>query len=866
MHQFLWIKVLFFVTILVCLQTTISSQELITNTVITNTVNRNTTPLNGAWSYIIDPYEMGYYSFHQDAYDQTNPTSPSAFYNNYHAKNKQELVEYDFDKSSKMTIPNDWNSQNEKLLYYEGSVWFRRMFDYDLKVKKRQFVYFGAVNYKAEVYLNGKKLGTHEGGFTPFNFEISAIVKPKDNYLVVKVDNTRRKDAVPTVNTDWWNYGGITRDVLLIEEPETFVQDYTIQLKKGDKNTIAGFVKLNNPKSDDTVTISIPELKIEKQINTSTERTLPFEIATTNIKYWSPESPKLYEVLVKTGDQTIKDQIGFRTIDTVGPNILLNNKSIFLKGISIHEENASGGRGSSEADALRLLNWAKELGCNYVRLAHYPHNENMIRLADKMGLMVWEEIPVYWTVDFTRENVLNNAKNQLTEVITRDKNRASVIIWSMANETPLSDARNNFLINLVSHTKSLDSTRLLSAALLTRSEKGVGIIDDKIGEYLDIIAFNQYLGWYGGNLADAEKAVWKTPYNKPVVVSEFGGDAKQGLHGTRDERWTEEYQEYLYQQNLLMIEKMPNIRGLSPWILVDFRSPRRNLPEIQDGYNRKGLISNDGLKKKAFYTLRDFYNRIGKKYELVWADEFNYKGKPDPKKWGYETGYLRNHELQYYTGRKENVRVENGNLLIEARRENFKNKDFKSFTDKNWRFNKEFSGYTSASVTTQNLAEWTYGKLEVRAKLPRGIGSWPAIWMLAANIGEVGWPKCGEIDIMEHVGFDPNVIHGTAHTQTYNHMRGTQLGKKITVDDVYNTYHIYSIEWTPERIDFLVDGVVYNTVVNQHKTTDEWPFDQNFHLKINNAIGGDWGGQKSIDDTSFPQKMFVDWVRVYQLN
>ncbi|HRH42043.1 MAG TPA: glycoside hydrolase family 2 TIM barrel-domain containing protein [Pyrinomonadaceae bacterium] len=575
---------------------------------ITNVPNQKTISLNGNWNYIIDPYEMGYYTFHQEPYDQKNVGATAAFYNNYHAKNKQELVEYDFDKSPTMKIPNDWNSQDEKLLYYEGNVWFKRSFDYDLKDKKRLFVYFGAVNYKAEVYLNGKKLGIHEGGFTPFNFEISSIIKPKDNYLVVKVDNTRRKDAVPTVNTDWWNYGGITRDVLLIEEPETFIQDYTIQLKKGEKNTIAGFIKLSNPKSEEKVTVSIPELKIEKEIQANSA----FEIAATNIKYWSIGEPKLYEVFIKTSLQTIKDNIGFRTIETVGPDILLNGKPIFLKGISIHEENATGGRGSSEADAMRLLNWAKELGCNYVRLAHYPHNENMLRVADKMGLMVWEEIPVYWTVDFTKDYVLQNAKNQLSEVITRDKNRASVIIWSMANETPLSDARNQFLINLVNHTKTLDTTRLISAALLTRNEKGVGIVDDKIGESLDIVAFNQYLGWYGGNLADAEKMVWKTPYNKPVVVSEFGGDAKQGLHGAKDERWTEEYQEYLYQQNLKMIEKMPNIRGLSPWILVDFRSPRRNLPGIQDGYNRKGLISNDGLKKKAFYTLQDFYKRIGK--------------------------------------------------------------------------------------------------------------------------------------------------------------------------------------------------------------------------------------------------------------
>ncbi|MEP6904034.1 MAG: glycoside hydrolase family 2 TIM barrel-domain containing protein [Actinomycetota bacterium] len=842
------------------LQTVILSQKL-----IVNPFNRNSTSLNGAWNYIIDPYENGYYNFRQEAYDQQKNSSNAAFYNNYHAKNKQELVEYDFDKSPVMTIPNDWNSQKPELLYYEGTIWFKKSFDYYLKDKRRLFLYFGAVNYKAEIYLNGQKLGVHEGGFTPFNFEISAIVKTKDNYLVVKADNTRRKDGVPTVNTDWWNYGGITRDVLLIEENETFVEDYKVQFKKGVNNLIAGFVKINNPQKEEKITVSIPELKIEKEITSASIEKTYFEVKAANVEYWSPENPKLYDVLIKTDSETIKDKIGFRTIETVGPDILLNGKSIFLKGISIHEENATGGRGSTEADALRLLNWAKELGCNYVRLAHYPHNENMVRLADKMGLLVWEEIPVYWTVDFTNENVLQNAKNQLTEVITRDNNRASIIIWSIANETPQSEARNNFLINLVNHTKSLDSTRLVSAALLTRNINGVGTIDDKIGDSLDIVAFNEYLGWYGGNLADANTAKWATPYNKPVVVSEFGGDAKQGLHGTREERWTEEYQEYLYQQNLLMIEKMPNIRGLSPWILVDFRSPRRVLPEIQDGYNRKGLISDKGAKKKAFFTLKDFYNRIGKKYELVWADEFNYSGKPDPKKWGYETGFVRNNESQYYTDRKENARVENGNLVIEARQERFKNKEFTSITDKNWRFSQAFTEYTSASLTTKDKADWTYGKIEVRAKLPKGTGSWSAIWMLSANWKEVGWAKCGEIDIMENVGFEPNTIHGTIHTQSYNYTLGTQKSGKIEVEKPADTFHLYSIEWNPERIDFLVDGVIYNTFINEHKSTDEWAFDQNFHLKINTAIGGDWGRQNGIDEKSFPQKMFIDYVRVYQL-
>jgi beta-glucuronidase len=578
---------------------------------LTNTVNRIITSLNGSWNFIIDPYENGYYNFHSEVYDQKNPTSTSAFYNNYHAKDKLELVEYDFDKSPTIIVPGDWNTQKENLFYYEGTVWYKKSFDYLLKENKRLYVYFGAINYNADVYLNGTKLGTHEGGFTPFDFEVTSIVKRKDNYLVVKADNKRSLEAVPTVNTDWWNYGGITRDVLLIEEPGVLVQDYTIQLKKGDVNTIIGYVTMSNPVQGKKITISIPELKIEKEIQTTSGGKAVFEFSNDSgnwgtLKYWSPESPKLYEVLIKTDHQLLKDNIGFRTIETKGPDILLNGKSIYLRGISIHEE-YKGKRATRESDALALLSWAKELGCNYVRLAHYPHNEYMLRMADKMGLLVWEEIPVYWTIDFKNEATYSNAKNQLTEAITRDKNRACVIIWSMANETPLSEARNSFLIKLINHTKTLDSSRLISAAQLTRNENGIGIIDDKIGEYVDIIAFNEYMGWYGGDLATAPEVNWSSPYNKPVVVSEFGGGAKQGLHGSRDERWTEEYQEYLYQQNLLMIDKIPNIRGISPWILTDFRSPRRMLPGIQDGFNRKGLISDQGMKKKAFFILQDFY-------------------------------------------------------------------------------------------------------------------------------------------------------------------------------------------------------------------------------------------------------------------
>ncbi len=572
-----------------------------------NTNGRQLTSLNGKWNYIIDPYETGYYSFHLEVYDQKKDFQMGAFYNNYHSTNKQDLVEYDFDKSPAMSIPNDWNTQARELFYYEGTVWFKKSFDYDLPKSKRLFLNFGAINYKADVYFNGRKLGTHIGGFTAFGFEVTDYVVSKNNFIVVKVDNRRQKEGVPTTNTDWWNYGGITRNVDLVEVKDSFVEDYSIQISKEDKNKIVGFVKINHPVRGKYVTIQIPELDMNMPLQIEADGMAKFEMKSSSIKLWSPTEPKLYEVIFSYNDQSLTDKIGFRTITVNNGKILLNNEPIFLKGISMHEESARGGRAHSRQDAIRLLTWAKELGCNYVRLAHYPHNENMTRLADELGLLVWEEIPVYWTIDFKNETTRLNARNQLREMISRDKNRASVIIWSMANETPISDERNQFLSGLVNFAKQMDSSRLISAALLSSQKDGQNVIDDPLGEYIDVLACNQYLGWYGGNLEDAENLVWISKYKKPLIISEFGGDAKQGFHGDKKERWTEEFQEYLYIQNLKMINKMPNLAGMSPWILVDFRSPRRLLPEIQDGYNRKGLISFEGKKKKAFWIMKEYY-------------------------------------------------------------------------------------------------------------------------------------------------------------------------------------------------------------------------------------------------------------------
>jgi len=588
----------------------LKSQEKI----MTNAYQRESSSLNGYWKYIVDPYENGFYNYRYEPFENQSTPGKSAFFTNSKKSKKSDLIEYDFDKMDSLKVPGDWNTQKENLFYYEGTVWYKKSFDH-LKENKnnRVFVYFGASNYLTDVYFNGKKLGRHIGGFTPFQFEITHLLKEKDNFLVVKVDNKRLKEGVPTLNTDWWNYGGITREVKIIETAETYISDYQIQLSPSNHNSIVGEINLDgNFKGGVEVFINIPELGISKSFMTNERGNCIVEINTNNIEYWSTTNPHLYDVIIETKYDSIKDRIGFRTIETSGSDILLNGQSIFLRGISIHEESvANGGRANSIADAERLLTYAKELGCNYVRLAHYPHNEHMIRLADKMGILVWEEIPVYWTISWDNDSTYENAENQISEIIDRDKNRACVIIWSMANETPTSKSRNEFLNGLATFTKNKDSTRLISAALEQQDYKNdpfTRTISDSFASKVDVLSFNQYIGWYDGGIEKCEKIKWNITHNKPVIISEFGAGAKFGLRGERDERWTEEYQEYLYQETLKMIDNIEQLRGVSPWILVDFKSPRRVLPEIQDNYNRKGLISDKGEKKKAFYVLQKYYN------------------------------------------------------------------------------------------------------------------------------------------------------------------------------------------------------------------------------------------------------------------
>jgi beta-glucuronidase len=595
--------------------------------VLTGADRRPATSLNGEWGAIVDPYFSGLFSFH-------HVEKPNGWFLNQKAKPGDPFpTEYDFAKAPKLKVPSDWNTQRESLFYYEGPIWYERDFTYQPKEHTRVFLHVGAANYRSWFWVNGTKVCEHEGGFTSFNCDVTSVVHAGDNFVIAAVDNTRHEDGVPTLETDWWNYGGLTRSVSLIEVPKTFIDQYDVHLSSAPETNITshgndlgligslhlehieGWVHVAGGHTGDKVKVEIPELNADGSGVLAADGRAKVFLVASNLQRWSPESPKLYNVRISAGQDSITDLIGFRTIETRGTEILLNGKPIFLRGVSVHAEAPyRTGRANTDQDAETLLGWAKEMGCNFVRLAHYPHDETMLRAADRMGILVWSENPVYWALQFDNPKVLAKAEQQLDEEIGTSRNHAAIILWSMANETPNNETRTRFIETLAARARELDPTRLITAALLVHADGHAKIVDDALGEALDVIGVNEYIGWYEQYPETADVTNWRIDYQKPLIVSEFGGGAKAGLHGADNERWTEEYQANIYRHQFGMLNRIPQLRGMSPWVLMDFRSPNRPLTGIQDEFNRKGLISDQGQKKQAFFVLQKAYKEktVGK--------------------------------------------------------------------------------------------------------------------------------------------------------------------------------------------------------------------------------------------------------------
>ncbi|WP_321300054.1 glycoside hydrolase family 2 TIM barrel-domain containing protein [uncultured Sphaerochaeta sp.] len=516
-------------------------------------------------------------------------------------------IDSDFEGWPTINVPSCWNTECKDLYYYESTALYFKTFKYkEHNPGERVFLHFEGSSYRTYVFLNGKVIGMHDGASTPFSFEITDTLIPDENRLIIAVDASRSKDRVPMDNTDWFNYGGIYRDIMLVRTPATYIQNFFSQLQPHTTNEVFASVTMDK-KINGKAIYRITELGIEKEIPIKEGKgSIVFK---ADLQLWSPENPKLYTVEISTEDDALCENIGFRDIQVDGINILLNGNPIFLKGISVHEDHITLGKSTNEQVIRDTIADLKEMHGNFIRLAHYPHTRLFSKIADEIGVLLWEEIPVYWAINFVNEATYTDAENQLAELIMRDRNRASVVIWSVGNENPDTDARLSFMSSLAKKTRELDPTRLVSAACLVNTTKLK--LEDRLMEHLDIIGNNEYYGWYEPNFEDLLTILNNTDLTKPVIITEFGGGARAGNHGTKDTMWTEEFQEALYIKQFDTLDKAKYVRGMTPWIFYDFRAVRR-LNRYQEGFNRKGLIDSDRKTKKlAFYVTQKYYKTKG---------------------------------------------------------------------------------------------------------------------------------------------------------------------------------------------------------------------------------------------------------------
>lgn len=619
--------------------------------------NREYLSLNGQWKYIVDPMNNGL----------PETSFFGGFPENKTQKDGYELIEYNFDQADVINVPGAWNEQKDELFFYQGSIWLFKKFNFNIDPNKLNHLYIGASNFSTKIFLNGERVGQFNSGYTAFNFDISDYLIDGENVLLVQINANLSENSVPTKKTDWWPYGGLVGDVLIVNTPKIFIENAYVQISDLQKKRLNFRAKLNLNKNMN-IKLIIDELNLQRSFTTNKNGEIDEFIKFKNIDLWSPDNPKLYNITVKIEGDEIVDQIGFREIKTKGKQIFLNGSPIKFKGISMHAEPiGEKGIAFSKAHFESLVTTSKELNINFIRAAHYPYTRHMAKVCDELGIMLWEEIPVYWNINWTNKQTKEDALNMLSNLVTRDWNRASVVVWSLGNETPFSKDRMTFMNDLKDRLGELDVSRLKSAAILSGDAQTfsklisiiakVGLekkdltakeryifeeiiknvpvpvekllpfeinINDPLANELDLIAYNEYFGWYYTSFFSAQigiresllreimfelmpSFIIRSEFNKPIHISEFGAGAKHSFKKT-NQVWSEEYQAKVYLKQLEMLKSNPQVQGISPWILKDFRSMMRPLNNVQDFYNRKGIIDENGNKKQAFSVLSNFYD------------------------------------------------------------------------------------------------------------------------------------------------------------------------------------------------------------------------------------------------------------------
>ncbi|MGI9437462.1 MAG: glycoside hydrolase family 2 protein, partial [Geminicoccaceae bacterium] len=472
--------------------------------------NRARESLNGRWSFTLDRFDTG---LRQHWYKDCHlPTD-----------GRELPWDYDIHNGESTEVPSCWNFSKPEYFHYEGSAWYGRQFDVAPGPDERVMLRVGAAHYDTKVFLNGRFLGNHYGGSTPFFVEVGDHLEAA-NHLLLCVNNNRTLDRVPMRHCDWFNYGGVFREVELIRLPKVFIQDAFVHLvPDGTFRNIRIDVTLSNTQDGDAE-VAFPELGIKTDLPIRDGKGTLSLAASPDL--WSPETPRLYDLEVTFGDDRITDRIGFREIRTEGQSIFLNGQPIKLRGICAHEDDRDRGRVTDDADIRQRFAHAKELGANFMRLAHYPHHERAAEIADEVGLLLWEEIPVYWAIAFENDATFGDADNQLSELIRRDRNRASVIAWGVGNENADTDLRLDFMRRLTKTARKLDPSRLVAAACLVNRDARK--VEDRLAAHLDLVGINEYYGWYEPDIDDLAEIGRNYDLDRPLIITETGADAEGG--------------------------------------------------------------------------------------------------------------------------------------------------------------------------------------------------------------------------------------------------------------------------------------------------------------------------------------------------
>lgn len=549
--------------------------------------------LDGPWHFTLDLFDEG---LRQKWYADAPLPAPDW----------PKPRDYDAGQGQMVDLPSCWSMLQPEWRYFEGAAWYSRALQHIADpARPRTWLCVGAANYQARVFLNGHFLGTHQGGSTPFCVELTAHLQDGPNRLQIQVDNRRERHRVPMKHFDWFNHGGIYREVALVQLPAVFIRDASVQLvPDGSLRRLVADVTLSDP-VDAEVELHIPGLRVRCTLQAIAGRArLEFE---AQPRLWSPADPYRYDVRFSLGADVWTDQVGLREVRAQGHHILLNGNPVYLKGICVHEDDVLLGKVSTEHDVRQRFADARALGCNFLRLSHYPHHGHVARIADELGFLLWEEIPVYWAIDFANPATLTDARNQLCELVRRDRNRASVILWGVGNENEDSDARLAFMRELAETARAMDPTRLVGAACLIN--RRTFCIEDRLTDHIDVIGVNEYFGWYEPDFSGLDRLLHGSAPDKPVIISETGADALAGHHGRVDEFFTEECQAHVYEQQIERLSHAPYICGMTPWLLYDFRSERRQTV-FNQGFNRKGLIAEDKkTRKRAFEVLARYYRQ-----------------------------------------------------------------------------------------------------------------------------------------------------------------------------------------------------------------------------------------------------------------